>query len=229
MLDCVPGERELAVPPAPNQAQAASLCLLGECDFRLAFEKFQRGLVLIDGGLRILHANAGARRIFARRDAVHEEAGGLVFRSRDVVRKVTGFIAGQADGVGAAPGAGIALALGRRTGAAPYLARIYTLSPVDHSASGEPAAPLPLVMLMMIFDPDGSRMVSPAVLSELYGLTRTEAQLAARLFSGLALDEAAAAMRVKLSTVRSHLKSIFRKCNVETQAQLLQLIALGPR
>jgi DNA-binding CsgD family transcriptional regulator len=209
--------------------------------FRAALEKFHRGLLVIDANLHVLFANAGARRILERGDALQSEAGTLGFRSRDALLRVRGFAAllaaGLADPSGGPRGSvGLALRLDRLPQASPYRAWVSGLSePIDGFPADPPPAAVPAspatspVMLMMIFDPDVSRVVRPGVLVELYGLTPTEAELAARLFAGLALDEAAAAMHIKLSTARSHLKGIFRKCDVETQAQLLQLIALGPR
>jgi DNA-binding CsgD family transcriptional regulator len=228
-LEESPGEMEVAA-RAPWLDRVPALVLpdgtqADRATFSAALEKFHRGLLLVDAELRILFANAGARRILQRGDALQDEGGMLGFRSRDTWLKVRDYAALLAAGLAERSGAttasaGLALRLDRLPQAAPYRAWVSGLSEV--------AAPPP-VMLMMIFDPDVSRLVRPGVLVELYGLTRTEAELAARLFAGLALDEAAAVMQVKLSTARSHLKGIFRKCDVETQAQLLQLIALGPR
>lgn len=56
-----------------------------------------------------------------------------------------------------------------------------------------------------------------------------EAEIAAQLFAGLHANAVAAVIGSSPRTVRAHLRSIFRKCEVESQAQLLQLLALGPR
>lgn len=37
------------------------------------------------------------------------------------------------------------------------------------------------------------------------------------------------AVKVAVNTVQAHLKQIFVKCDVHSQAMLLQLLALGPR
>jgi DNA-binding NarL/FixJ family response regulator len=83
--------------------------------------------------------------------------------------------------------------------------------------------------LMTVFDPHAERAVEREVLLGLYDLTSAEAAIAAQLFSGLNVNEVAAALGSSPRTVRAHLRSIFRKCEVESQAQLLQLLALGPR
>lgn len=228
----------LSAPDLPGGAAGEILAL------RAALEKFHRGLLVVDANLRILFANAGACRILERGDALHVEGGMLGFRSRDAWLKVRGFAALLAADLaersgGTTASAGLAMRLDRLPQASPYRAWVSGLSVAGAGTEAAPGtapepstAALPVlvpVMLVMIFDPDVSRMVRPGVLVELYRLTRTEAELAARLFAGLSLEEAAAAMKVKPSTARSHLKGIFHKCDVETQAQLLQLIALGPR
>jgi DNA-binding CsgD family transcriptional regulator len=53
--------------------------------------------------------------------------------------------------------------------------------------------------------------------------------LTAELFEGYALEEAGHRLGIALSTARTHLKHVFAKCEVQSQAELLQLLALGPR
>lgn len=65
------------------------------------------------------------------------------------------------------------------------------------------------------------------ILKELYGLTDTEAQLAASLANGDSLDIYAEKQGVSKNTVRNQLKTCFHKTGVSRQAELVALILSG--
>jgi DNA-binding CsgD family transcriptional regulator len=60
-------------------------------------------------------------------------------------------------------------------------------------------------------------------LAALFGLTRAEARLSARLIAGDALADAAAVLHVSVHTARTQLKAILRKTGRRNQSQLLML------
>jgi DNA-binding CsgD family transcriptional regulator len=64
-----------------------------------------------------------------------------------------------------------------------------------------------------------------ARLRELFGLTRTEASVAAALGRGASLENIAANMGIGLATVRSHLKRILAKTGTHRQAETAALLA----
>jgi DNA-binding CsgD family transcriptional regulator len=78
-----------------------------------------------------------------------------------------------------------------------------------------------------VFDPLGSRDLSAKLLRDLHGLTEAESKVATALFTGRSTKEAAAVLGISVNTVKAHLKGIFRKCAVRSQAELSQLLALG--
>lgn len=61
-------------------------------------------------------------------------------------------------------------------------------------------------------------------LTVIFGLTAAEARLASELTSGTGLDACCAALGISRETGRTHLKSIFRKTNAHTQAELAALL-----
>lgn len=66
-------------------------------------------------------------------------------------------------------------------------------------------------------------------LKQLLCLTPAESRLVAELFvTAGRLDDVAAACGITHETARSHLRSVFRKCDVGSQAELVRLVALGP-
>jgi len=52
--------------------------------------------------------------------------------------------------------------------------------------------------------------------------------VARSLFAGRSVEETAKELDLSLNTVRTHLKQIFTKCEVNSQAELLHLLAMGP-
>jgi DNA-binding NarL/FixJ family response regulator len=64
---------------------------------------------------------------------------------------------------------------------------------------------------------------------QLYALTPMQADIAAALFAGFTVEQLTQRLRISQNTVRTHLKGVFKKCAVRSQAQLMRLLALGPR
>lgn len=66
------------------------------------------------------------------------------------------------------------------------------------------------------------------VLSQLYGLTRAEARLATALANGLSLEMMADRFSLSVHTLRSQLKSCFRKTGTHRQTELVKLVLCAP-
>ena len=96
----------------------------------------------------------------------------------------------------------------------------------SHGADSVQDAP---AYCIWIFDVAGGKCISKNMLRELHGLTAAEADVAAALYRGLSIEDAGKELRVSVNTVKTHLKRVFQKCEVRSQAELLQMLALGPR
>lgn len=59
---------------------------------------------------------------------------------------------------------------------------------------------------------------------ERLGLTPRETDVVSELCAGCSVEEAAGRIDITMSTVRTHLRSIYQKCNVQTRAQLAALV-----
>jgi len=81
-----------------------------------------------------------------------------------------------------------------------------------------------LSAIIYVTDPSASGLIAPDVLSQLFGLTPTEARLAKLLTDGLSLVEAARALEVSEGTVRGYSKQIYAKTGVNRQADLVRLL-----
>lgn len=82
--------------------------------------------------------------------------------------------------------------------------------------------------LVFLFGEDHAPQLNQRVLSELYGLTRAETQLAVQLAQGHTLDQIATLNCISMNTVRTHMKHLFTKTECTTQAQLVRTLLLGP-
>jgi len=65
---------------------------------------------------------------------------------------------------------------------------------------------------------------SASLLADLFGATRREVSVAAALIRGDGVEGASKALGITIETVRSHAKSLFRKCDVHSRADLIALI-----
>jgi DNA-binding CsgD family transcriptional regulator len=79
-------------------------------------------------------------------------------------------------------------------------------------------------MILVTFD-DGRRAEQRlAAAAVVYGLTPAQARLAARVVAGEDLTDAAAALGIRASTARTHLKALFEKTGVRRQAALVRVL-----
>lgn len=186
----------------------------------LAMDRMRRGILIIDPQLQLLYCNDAANQILLNGDAVLNSAGQLVLLRRDVMGRLERFLAGEDSA--SEEGADLALRLERSNGEQDYRMWVSPLSRCDDN--GEPET-----YLVMLFNPDTAFRIAGRMLTDLYGLTRTEACVAIRLFEGMTICQLAADMKISANTARTHLRSIFRKCEVDSQSHLLQLLSLGPR
>ena len=82
---------------------------------------------------------------------------------------------------------------------------------------------------MVLYCPWGSREIGIDVLMRLYGLTRAQADVARSLYAGYTVEQTATRLALSRNTVRTHLKQIFSRCEVRSQAELRHVLATGPR
>ena len=86
--------------------------------------------------------------------------------------------------------------------------------------------------LVIIGEAADALAVDEQALHDLFSLTQAEARLACALSAGHSIESAAALFEVQSATIRSELKSVFRKTGVNRQQDLVRLItslSLTPR
>jgi len=182
-------------------------------------DRFVRATFAVDRDHRLLYSNAPARALTRRADIASIKDGRLTFADRALNKRLAAHIesglkkhrtlllrtAGAADEQGG-----------------PSIYRVL-ITPMDTEESND------LIWMLFVSEPRSERYVHAEVLRQIYGLTRTESLLVSRLFSGNSLIVTAEGLDISINTAKTHLRQVFRKCDVQSQAELLQLVALGPR
>jgi len=182
-------------------------------------DKLNRGVVLIDDTARVGFMNRAAKGMLGRQSGLWLRNGRLEFIGHEAARRFEQYLARAADQDG-----GGSLVL-RVSGARQQDAYRVLVSPLERLGFDADAA-----YCVFIYQPDaGNRPLPDKVLAQLYGLTPSESRLANALFVGKSLGDAAQQVDVTVNTAKSVLKKVFAKCGVASQAELLQLLALGPR
>jgi len=181
-------------------------------------DRFVRATFAIDRDHRLLYSNAPARILIRRADIATVKDGRLVFADRTLNRRLAAHTAS-----GLMKNRTLLL---RTAGAAddqgPSIYRVL-ITPMDTEDTSD------LIWMLFVSEPRSERYVHAEVLRQIYGLTRTESLLVSRLFSGNSLGVTAEGLDISINTAKTHLRQVFRKCDVQSQAELLQLVALGPR
>ena len=77
-------------------------------------------------------------------------------------------------------------------------------------------------------DPDLEQPISADNLISVYSLTKSESQVAIGLVNGHSIEEIANGSNHSIHTIRSQLKSVFRKTGVSRQGELIKLLLTGP-
>jgi DNA-binding CsgD family transcriptional regulator len=100
--------------------------------------------------------------------------------------------------------------------------------PVHPDATDNPLFPVRAFAAVFIVDTESEVEINQPLLAELLGLTNAEARTAAAVARGMSPAEMARCYNLSVHTVRSQLKSVFRKTGTSSQAQLGNLVLNSP-
>ena len=81
---------------------------------------------------------------------------------------------------------------------------------------------------VFLSDPNLQQPISIESLISVYNLTPTEARVSISLANGHSIDQIAKSSNHSTHTIRSQLKSVFRKTGVSRQSELIKLLLTGP-
>lgn len=181
-------------------------------------DRLPMGVLLINGAGKVLMANGVGAAILAQRDGLSTNHRGQLAAGelRGVIAR-----ASRVGGDGARVGG--AATLRRPSGAAPLSLLVLPLAdPARDVGEDQPAAAL------FVSDPDRRPGTAEELLCRLYGLTPTEARIAAILMQGRSAEDAASELAISINTARTHLKHLFSKTCTTRQGDLISLLLSGP-
>lgn len=185
-----------------------------------------RGIVSLGQNGQVTFMNTEAQRIFSQADGLSLTGNVINFHDGKIRTKFSDFVATarQRDAGPTEQSVMMNISIKRKLATTPYQIMAYTL-PFD---KGQAALnPDEALAILMIQDPSTHLQLRLELLQTFYNLSSAEARLAAALWKGHSLPEAADSLHVSVNTARSQLRGIFKKVGVSTQATLLQELAAG--
>ena len=174
------------------------------------------GAFLLDGGQRVVHANALGRVMLDQRDGLRLQRGALSAELDGEARRLHRALAAAVAGRDGAAD----IRVSRPSGRMPYVLTILPLSP----EAAEPMGGGTMRAVVYAADPAAEPQGLESRLGGLFGLTPAECRLVADLLQDLAPAESAERRGVAVSTVRSQLRSVFAKTGTTRQSELLNLV-----
>jgi len=207
----------------PVSALAPAPPPVAQPELEFVLDRITDGMIVIDQRARVLHANRPARELLDRVRDANCASGELSFTHRHTQFAFERALAQS--GPELRDDATVPLQFLVRDSAGSTVARA-SVEPLQRRRSGQAIVSTHLVSLHR--QPDVAE-VSAGSLSALYGLTTSEARVAAAAIAARSIDDLASRLELSRNTVKTHLKSVFRKCEVCSFAQLAALVATGPR
>jgi DNA-binding CsgD family transcriptional regulator len=180
--------------------------------------RLRQGVLLVDGGARVIFANNAAERILRASGGLclgRDGLRGRTFTETRLLRQTIANCAGPRDELG---GAGGRLRLSREHRAPlsvlviPHRARLAWIDIVRPRA------------ILFITDPEEAAVVRRESLRQDFGLTPAEAGFTREVLKADGLQAAADRLGISLTTARTHLAHVFDKTGARRQAELVRLI-----
>ena len=176
------------------------------------------GAIFTDAHGRMIEANRAGEEILRAGDALTIHEGQICARRNFETAKLSALIA---NATAPEKGRSAGCMLVARDGGRPAL--IVRVAPVGAGQAGY-GVPFALILVSA----PSENLVSESELAELYGLSPAESRLAVALVRGRKMTEIVADFGVQITTLRTQLSAILKKCDVERQSDLVRLIANIP-
>ncbi|WP_226778888.1 response regulator [Oceaniglobus trochenteri] len=187
-----------------------------------ALDLITLGIVLLDGDGRVLHANRAARAMAAEGDFVTLTRGRIGAPEEICDRALRQTVAGALEAARAGSEQVSGVVLQRAADTISVSALVCAL---PHA--GDPGASAPRIAVFLS-PPACERRASEPLLMKLFGLTPTEARVAAALAGGGRPSEVASALEISQTTIAFHMRNLFQKTGTNRQTDLVALILAGP-
>ena len=176
-------------------------------------------LVTAAGGL--VHANARGNDLLDGRHVVRAVHGRLVLADRAAGAALADAIAKAAHGDGAVGTAGCSISC-CASGERKHMVTVMPLTTGRRQAIGSPHR---AVAAVCILEAEFKFQADASAVASFHGLTRREAAILVAMVEIGGVPDVSSAMGISEATVRTHLKSIYRKTGTCRQADLVKLLA----
>lgn len=174
----------------------------------------QHGLIWVDSNLHVLSCNPIAQRLLRGGDGIRLREQRLLFARPELTRELVTFIsatdAGSLQELRCSNGL-LMRRIERSHGKTPYFIAAMRIVSGTGLSGG----------MLLLEDLGASPRLQADVCRAVYGLTPAEARVAMRLIEGRSAPGIAQDLRLSTLTVRTHIKHVFKKVNVRSQAQLM--------
>lgn len=178
-----------------------------------ALDALTQGVIVLDAHGKVLFANRPAEAVFEAGDGLCLAGGRLRAGTAAETARLNALLSL------AARGGGGSLRIARAAGRRPYVLQAVAVAEGRLETAGAAAAVLALVAeLEPRPENDTGR------LAHLFGLTPAEARVAAAVASGDGVPRAARALGLSTNTVHTHLRRVFAKLDVRSQAGLARVL-----
>lgn len=176
-----------------------------------ALDHLSSGVILLDRKARVQYVNRTANQIIAEGDGLTQGPSGLRTTTSATTKALKQAIGDALKTAGSGQMISITRSLRR-----PLLLQTCSLETRD--ADDAPA------VAIFVVDPEQRPRLTPDAAAKMYGLTPSEARLAAALVDGKRLDEIGQEFGVAPTTISFHLQNLFRKTHTNRQAELAALL-----
>jgi DNA-binding CsgD family transcriptional regulator len=207
--------RALLIGMTINFRQAETAC------FSDTLDGLSSGVLLVDAGARIVHANAAGNAILGAADFLRTVGGRLVAGDARINKALREILAAAEAGDVFVGVKGIALPMRAHDGER-YVAHVL---PLTAGARRRAGLVYNAVAALFVRKAALGAFSAPEVIGEVYRLTPTELRVLLAIVDIGGAPEVAAALGVAVNTIKSHLGRLFEKTGVDRQADLVKLVA----
>ena len=189
--------------------------------FAQTLDKLAAPVLIVSGSGTILHANVPAIALLASGEVTHKSPGRLTLHDSTAAAELTKTLAIIENGRVPMHGEGQAIAV-RGRGKTRHVMTVLPLKGEQWNAVAPRMTALAAICIKAVAFEVPSTMTA---LSTLYGLTRGETAVLVASVENGSIPEIAAVMGLAETTVKTHLKSVYRKTGAVRQADLVKLVA----
>jgi DNA-binding CsgD family transcriptional regulator len=219
-------ERELKMETIRDYFLGRVMRLERERDtLREVLDRLPTAIILVDENRKVLLTNKSAKTVISpenafliKRNELHAINLSDNRKLQELIRRASSSLRGSLEESGGA------LIVSRNSKSPSLPVLISPLRSREYSLDNQTAA-----AVIFISDPDLAIPGPHEILRKLYGLTATEARLSSTLLQGRNVMQIAGEHKIKVNTVRGHLKSIFLKTGANSQSDLVRILLSSPR